>query len=467
MKFRVYEILKITLTCLLSQVAWADGTASDQPIWVTEMPIHEDYYFAVGVGESEQESESRKAADQDAVNNLFQSIYGVHFTSSAQVDSTSSSQSIKVDSRTEMDVEFLDKIEHLSFYSRKTNNNKILAYQLVRIKKTDADQRKKASDDFYKGHKPGHLFVESDPIGASIFIDGVKHGSTPSDTTVVPGKYTIKIVKAGFKDYQKSIVIKRGDKVSIEASLEKTIGSLVITCSNSNAKLYVDGAAISGDGSWSSDVSTGTHKIVVEAVGFSTFRKNISIQSKEKKEISVTLKPLKNDAKVFDPTKLVDMNLPGVEAEARALINLGKWGGLVKYCRENRKNPIFTGNSYYYEGMAFYNLGLYGQALNAVQSSFSYSKTSNQYDLLCLVRASLNDFEKAVSDCDEAIFMNPDNSSYLLTKARVLRMQNDAFGFFDGSIKPRMLDAYRAASKMNPIAKRECKRSYGISVCGN
>ncbi|HEV2468162.1 MAG TPA: PEGA domain-containing protein [Candidatus Sulfotelmatobacter sp.] len=65
------------------------------------------------------------------------------------------------------------------------------------------------------------LQMESDPPGADIELDGSFVGNTPSDVQVAEGDHTVKVKKAGYKDWERTLKISAGSSVHLNAELEK------------------------------------------------------------------------------------------------------------------------------------------------------------------------------------------------------------------------------------------------------
>jgi hypothetical protein len=63
--------------------------------------------------------------------------------------------------------------------------------------------------------------ITSEPSGAEIFIDGNFVGSTPSKISLTPGEHTLKIVRSGFKDWERKVNIDPDSAPSFNAVLEK------------------------------------------------------------------------------------------------------------------------------------------------------------------------------------------------------------------------------------------------------
>jgi PEGA domain len=64
-----------------------------------------------------------------------------------------------------------------------------------------------------------NLDFTSDPTGADIELDGNFVGSTPSSLSIEPGEHTIRIIKAGFKTWERKMKTAAGN-VKIAAQLE-------------------------------------------------------------------------------------------------------------------------------------------------------------------------------------------------------------------------------------------------------
>jgi hypothetical protein len=67
--------------------------------------------------------------------------------------------------------------------------------------------------------KTGILQIKSKPTGAQVHIDGQLRGATDDDITLTPGKYTVRVSKDGYNDWQKDIQIEREIVSSADALL--------------------------------------------------------------------------------------------------------------------------------------------------------------------------------------------------------------------------------------------------------
>jgi membrane protease subunit (stomatin/prohibitin family) len=63
--------------------------------------------------------------------------------------------------------------------------------------------------------------VNSEPAGADIEIDGSYEGNTPSQLSLAPGEYIIRVARPGFKAWERRVIIKAGSAKTFNAILEK------------------------------------------------------------------------------------------------------------------------------------------------------------------------------------------------------------------------------------------------------
>lgn len=67
--------------------------------------------------------------------------------------------------------------------------------------------------------KTGILQIKSKPTGAQVYINGDLMTATDNDITLTPGKYTVRVTKDGYNDWQKDIQIEREIVSSVDALL--------------------------------------------------------------------------------------------------------------------------------------------------------------------------------------------------------------------------------------------------------
>lgn len=68
----------------------------------------------------------------------------------------------------------------------------------------------------------GTLTVTSTPDNAELFVDGGFVGNAPATLKLSPGKYTIRVVLPGHKEWTRNISVTAGSELKLVASLEKS-----------------------------------------------------------------------------------------------------------------------------------------------------------------------------------------------------------------------------------------------------
>ncbi len=70
-------------------------------------------------------------------------------------------------------------------------------------------------------NKTGTLSLTSTPPGAIVFIDTVSRGATPNTVTdLTPGVHHVQLMSEGYQDYQESVVLSRGEKQSLNITMQ-------------------------------------------------------------------------------------------------------------------------------------------------------------------------------------------------------------------------------------------------------
>ena len=88
------------------------------------------------------------------------------------------------------------------------------------VTKTKDEEPTEAGKAQYEAAK-GSLNVTSNPTGADVNVDGEFVGNTPSVLKLAPGKHTITVKLAGFKDWAREINVQSGSDVQLTANLDK------------------------------------------------------------------------------------------------------------------------------------------------------------------------------------------------------------------------------------------------------
>jgi hypothetical protein len=66
------------------------------------------------------------------------------------------------------------------------------------------------------------IALVSTPAGADVNVDDAFVGNAPASLKLKPGKHTIKITMAGYKDWSREMTVLAGSQVSLTATMEKS-----------------------------------------------------------------------------------------------------------------------------------------------------------------------------------------------------------------------------------------------------
>jgi hypothetical protein len=67
----------------------------------------------------------------------------------------------------------------------------------------------------------GIVTVRSTPYLSEVFVDGDSMGYTPAKVSLLPGKHSFRVEKAGYRPWTKEITLTVGSELTLDASLEK------------------------------------------------------------------------------------------------------------------------------------------------------------------------------------------------------------------------------------------------------
>lgn len=83
-----------------------------------------------------------------------------------------------------------------------------------------ADVTKDAEEENASG-TDGGVNVSSNPAGGDVLVDGDFVGDCPAALKLLPGKHSIVVKLAGYKDWTREITVQSGSEVQLTATLEK------------------------------------------------------------------------------------------------------------------------------------------------------------------------------------------------------------------------------------------------------
>jgi len=128
---------------------------------------------------------------------------------------------------------------------------------------------------------------------AQIFVDDEFQGTSPLATPVVLdiGERHLRVVKAGFKTFEKALPVGGSASVTVEVALEKEVheGKIIVDAPP-GATIFLDEKQV-GLGKVEETIPSGGHQLRVTAPGMRPYQTEIVIQDKETRSVGVALEP--------------------------------------------------------------------------------------------------------------------------------------------------------------------------------
>lgn len=128
----------------------------------------------------------------------------------------------------------------------------------------------------------GDIAVNSDPSGATVYLDDKKMGATPITLRdIVKGSHQLRLTLDGFDTWEKDIEIFPLKRSELTAELESIYGGLEVMSEPSGATVLIDGKKVGATPFRLDRVKKGERQIVVEKSGYEDWRQKIKIASGE------------------------------------------------------------------------------------------------------------------------------------------------------------------------------------------
>ena len=148
--------------------------------------------------------------------------------------------------------------------------------------------------------KNGTLSVNTNPSGATIYIEGSYKGTSPIEITLAEGNYALKITKDGYEEYKTSVTIKANQKTSISPKLiaknisQVKVGLLSVTSNPSGADIFIDGNLIKETTPlYNYPLKPGSHSIKISMLGYSDYSTSIQVSENQLTNLGIiNLQPI-------------------------------------------------------------------------------------------------------------------------------------------------------------------------------
>jgi hypothetical protein len=140
--------------------------------------------------------------------------------------------------------------------------------------------------------------VESDPVGATIYVDDRAHGAygvTPHVLALSPGAHRIWLDLAAHRTVELSVAAVRGSEVTARGSLERIVGTLHVDAEPSTAIDVLDGTGASvaaGPAPLDARIPPGTYSVDATSERGRPFHTVVTVEADATRTLAIALEPL-------------------------------------------------------------------------------------------------------------------------------------------------------------------------------
>jgi hypothetical protein len=153
----------------------------------------------------------------------------------------------------------------------------------------------------YTAPESGFIHVNSDPAGASVYLDGVFQGTTqagnPLDMTgILPGEHTLTLSLENYDDYITRIMVTAGETTQVNAGLTSSqsvreSGILQVISNPAGANVFIDDTCRGVTPLTLSSVPAGSHTLRLTLSGYQDHTLSYNQSPGETSHIEVVLSP--------------------------------------------------------------------------------------------------------------------------------------------------------------------------------
>jgi hypothetical protein len=134
----------------------------------------------------------------------------------------------------------------------------------------------------------GMIKVVSPVPEAEVFIDGEKVGGVPQSKEVATGEHFVVVSKAGFKRFEKKILVEEGKTLTITAEL-KAVGGLRFLSSPNGATILLDGEPIGKTPMVNEEIPAGEHIVTIQLNNYFDFESAVKVKGGEMQVVNASL----------------------------------------------------------------------------------------------------------------------------------------------------------------------------------
>lgn len=156
-----------------------------------------------------------------------------------------------------------------------------------------ANSNQNVSANLVQINPQGTVNFDSNPRGATVFVDGNVVGTTPTGAIALnAGTYTATYRLAGYADATQQFTVTTNQNRSISAAMALPYGTLLLRPTAPNARVFINGKDYGTIANNTTgrirDLPSGTHELTVVADGYTTFLQQITVVGGRDVEVTAT-----------------------------------------------------------------------------------------------------------------------------------------------------------------------------------
>lgn len=152
-------------------------------------------------------------------------------------------------------------------------------------------QSKRVDVRFLNGREPivvneklvldsGVIEIKSDPMGASVIVNGIDRGKTPLSLSGIPkGLVSVTLKHEGFKDLTRELSMHAGEVQELYLKLQPLAGTLQLTTIPDGGRIYLNGLFRGKSPLVLTGIEPGTYQIKAEMDGYGEISREITVSN--------------------------------------------------------------------------------------------------------------------------------------------------------------------------------------------
>jgi hypothetical protein len=148
----------------------------------------------------------------------------------------------------------------------------------------------------------GGLFITSQPIGATLTLNGAPAGSTPyQNQALKPGRYAVAASKEGFENYSGVVTVQSGRITPLEITLKALVvaGRLNVKSVPEGATILVDGRELGVTPLELNSVAAGSRRVELRKKGYKDYNTTVAVEAQQLRTIDAKLEALRGKLQVL------------------------------------------------------------------------------------------------------------------------------------------------------------------------